>query len=188
MPRVAWNWAVLLIIVTLAVVSGSCRDLDRAALDLTQRASSPGIDLLASLIGLLGAAEVTAAIAAGLAAARFRRYPRAAVIPLLIAVTVLLESALKLIVPQAPPPHERTRTVQLLPLLSVPFAYSFPSGHVARVAFLLRIANGVPAWAVAAGIVLMAISRVCLGEHWLSDAIGGAVLGLGTANVARRLA
>lgn len=139
-------------------------------------------------MGLLGTAEVTAGIALGIAVARFRRYPRDALIPLFIVATVIAEALLKLLVPQLPPPHERSRTVELLPFLHVPFVNSFPSGHVARVAFLLRIVRGVPVWAVAAGIVLMTATRLYLGEHWLSDAIGGALLGLGVANVARRLA
>ncbi len=132
---------------------------------------------------------MTAGIALGLAVARFRRHPREALVPLCIVVVVLIESLLKLLVPQMPPPDERARTVALLPVpfLHVPFAHSFPSGHVARAAFLLRIANGIPGWAVALGIVLMAVTRVYLGEHWLSDTIGGAVLGLGVASVARRI-
>jgi undecaprenyl-diphosphatase len=143
--------------------------------------------VLASVVGLFGQAEVTAGIALGLAIARWRAGRRDAVVPLLIAVTVVIEAALKVFVPHAPPPHERARMVELLPFLHVPFANSFPSGHVARAAFLLGIGHRVPSWAVALGVVLMAATRVYLGEHWLSDTIGGAILGLGVATVARRL-
>jgi membrane-associated phospholipid phosphatase len=33
----------------------------------------------------------------------------------------------------------------------------------------------------------MMLTRVYLAEHWLSDAVGGLALGIGVANVARRI-
>lgn len=145
------------------------------------------LDVLGSLVGLLGQAEITAGIAFGIAVARWRRGARDAWVPLAIGVVVLFETLLKLWIPHAPPPHERSRSVELLPFLQVPFANSFPSGHVARAAFLLRIGDGVPGWLVLAGVVLMALTRVYLAEHWLSDTIGGAVLGLAVAQLAVRV-
>ncbi len=132
---------------------------------------------------------MTAGLALGMAVARYRRTRslRHASIPLFIAVTVVVETLLKLWVPQVPPPDERARTVALLPFAQVHFAYSFPSGHVARAAFLLAIARGLPALVVAAGVLLMIVSRVYLAEHWLSDALGGAALGFAVAYLARRL-
>lgn len=161
---------------------------DQWALDLAQSVHAPWLDVAGSLVGLFGQAEVTGGIALGIAVARWWRRRDDWWVPLAIAVTVLVEALVKIAVPHAPPPHERSRSVELLPLLAVPFANSFPSGHVARAAFLLRIGRGVPAWLVALGIVLMAASRIYLGEHWLSDTIGGAVLGLAVAEIARRLA
>lgn len=139
-------------------------------------------------MGLFGQAEVTAALALAVVVAR--RYSRRTDwwTPLLIVVTVAIEALLKLTIVHPPPPSDAVRTVALLPFVHVPFPNSFPSGHVARTAFLLRIANGIPGWAVALGIVLMAATRVYLGEHWLSDTIGGAALGLGVAALARKVA
>lgn len=61
---------------------------------------------------------------------------------------------------------------------------SFPSGHVANAA-TIAVAVGIivpRAWVWLLGIVytvLMALSRTYLGAHWLSDTVGGALLGVG---------
>ena len=169
------------------MLGGQLRDLDRVVFDLAQSINAPWLDVIASAIGILGRAEVAGGVALGLAIARYRRDPRESLVPLFIVFTALAEAALKLLVPQAPPP-DRANTVEFLPFLQAPILYSFPSGHVARLAFLTRIAHGVPPWLAVAAVVLMAASRLYLGEHWLTDVVGGAILGLGVADIARRLA
>lgn len=65
---------------------------------------------------------------------------------------------------------------------------SFPSGHVANAA-TIAVAIGVivpivSVWiAGAAYTVLMAVSRTYLGAHWLSDTLGGLLVGAGAALV-----
>lgn len=70
------------------------------------------------------------------------------------------------------------------PLVAVPHSYSMPSGH-ASTAFAAAVAVGLvhprlrlPLLALAA---LIAISRVWLGVHYLSDVIVGAALGSAVA-------
>jgi undecaprenyl-diphosphatase len=66
--------------------------------------------------------------------------------------------------------------------------HSFPSGHAAR-AFLIAALVAVwgPSWLAPIVLVwapLVALARVAMGLHYLSDIIGGAVLGLAAALVA----
>ncbi len=63
---------------------------------------------------------------------------------------------------------------------------SFPSGHVANAATLAALVAIIVWrwWAVAAGaayVILMALSRTYLGAHWLSDTVGGLLIGAGIA-------
>ena len=146
---------------------------------------SPWLDLVGSLIGTLGQAEVATGLALGVAAARFRRGSRDWVIPLFIVLTIGLEAVLKIAFPHLPPPGDRARTVELLPHLHAPFLNSFPSGHLARITFLAAVVHGVPLWVRVGAVVLMLVSRLYLGEHWLSDCIGGLAVGLAVALLAR---
>ncbi|WP_066904455.1 phosphatase PAP2 family protein [Millisia brevis] len=63
---------------------------------------------------------------------------------------------------------------------------SFPSGHVANAATLATAAVVLlpRLWVALIGIgwvLLMAFTRVLLGAHWLTDTVGGAAVGVGSA-------
>ncbi|MGA2110809.1 MAG: phosphatase PAP2 family protein [Anaerolineales bacterium] len=60
--------------------------------------------------------------------------------------------------------------------------HSFPSGHAARMTMLFVVCCSVgPLWLAALLLVwapLVSLSRVAMGVHYLSDALGGTILGL----------
>jgi len=148
-----------------------------------QGVNAPSLNLFASAVGLLGQAEVTGGIALGLAVARLRRRQRDAWVPLLLAAVLAAEVVLKTAVSQPMPPRELSRSVELIPFAHVAFAGAFPSGHVARAAFLTGVAR-VPAWLAVSAVALMMLTRVYLAEHWPSDVLGGLLLGVLVAQVA----
>jgi undecaprenyl-diphosphatase len=169
---------------TALVAAGLLRQLDRSVLDLVQSVNAPWLDVFASGVTVLGQAEVTLGVALGLVVARWRRRLDTWTIPLLLAVVTAVEVALKLTVPQPPPPDELSRTIELIPFVHAPFPGAFPSGHVARTAFLTGIV-AVPGWLAVALVGLMMVTRVFLAEHWPADVVGGLLLGLLVAEAAR---
>jgi undecaprenyl-diphosphatase len=165
------------------VAVGALRQTDQAVLELFTWLNHPVLDVLASVFGVLGRAEVSAGIGLGLAVARWRRGSADAWVPLLLGLVMLIEIAVKTAVPQVPPPEDLSRSDELLPYVHVTFAGAFPSGHVARTAFLAGIAR-IPTWLAALAVALMMVSRVYIGDHWISDVVGGLLLGLLVAQLA----
>ena len=169
----------------MLVALGVLASLDRAVLTLIQQPHTAWLDLAASLITVFGQTEVVGTIALGVALARLRARRGDWWVPLLLGVVLAAELVLKLTVPQASPPGELSRSVPLFPFLEAPTAFSFPSGHVARVAFLVTVLRW-PTGVSAAVVFVMALTRVYLAEHWPSDVVGGWLLGYGIAAVISR--
>lgn len=122
---------------------------------------------------------------------------RALLIPLLFGLVILGEMYGKSVVTHPSPPFFMIKhPTTIFPQFYVNAQYSYPSGHTARAVFLGMalfsiLAGPFELWkknwkktGILAGIILayifaVAISRIYLGQHWLSDVIGGGFLGSG---------
>ncbi|MBI2942286.1 MAG: phosphatase PAP2 family protein [Chloroflexi bacterium] len=169
--------------------------VDQATTRAKQLVAGPFLDAIGAAAGVAVAAELSVVyglVAAGLLWRRGRG--RWSLAPLAFVLAVPIEFAMKLLIDQPPPGVEFYRSVHY-PFLAVTTVGSYPSGHAMRTGFFLVfgwLAMGAGrGWPIAARVALLAIavafglSRVYLGYHWLSDVVGGMVLGGSVALLAR---
>jgi len=150
----------------------------------------PGFDLVAAAVAWIGGPTPTLVIAAVLAVMLFRRRGSWAwIAPLFILVVALVEFAVKQSFSRPPGAREILRAVGGLFGDPVPTPGSFPSGHVARLAFLAGASTAaLPRLGTALLVVLTAITffgRTYVERHSLSDVVGGLLLGVAVSSAAQ---
>lgn len=149
-------------------------------------------DLPFSILSLFGSAEIVGALWLFLIGYfLIKRYYLTVISLTLLMIATIVEIFGKLFILHPAPPHLFYRGVLKLNLPShfVQTDYSYPSGHMTRISFLiaflilfiyykasrfikiLLIPSLIGLW------LLVFISRISLGEHWTSDVVGGVLLG-----------
>jgi membrane-associated phospholipid phosphatase len=180
-----------LVALTAVVAVGWIAPLDQAtavAATVHRTAFQSAVAINVTALGSAPVIVIVAVVAAAYAVAAGR--PRVVLALAWTPLAFLLDSAIKLLVR-----HPRPNVA----MIALPPDFSFPSGHAvaasALYVTLALLAAGVERRAgprrllIASGIlvaVLVAWSRVYLGVHYLSDVVGGLMLGTAGAIVAVR--
>lgn len=189
---VAATCALVFAALGVLVMLGATRAGDLGWMRAFQSIASYPLDVLANAHTVVGQLAITLPLSVAMALVARRRLGGYAWLgPLFILATGGIELVFKNVAAHPGPPREFIRAFGNP--LGIPRelhpAFSFPSGHVTRIAFLAVIVAALwPrtwVWSAAAGFVALSVFlRVYIGDHWISDALAGLALGSGVGALA----
>ena len=183
----------LFLILSYFVNKDVFRGIDYDLMVQSQNTFPRFVDLPFSILTLIGSSEVVLLGVLSIFSYYLLKKKRIFLSIFLFGAIFIIEIFGKLFIYHPIPPPLLNRNVLPFHLPSsflVHTNYSYPSGHMSRITFMLGIliflftietSKKSPKilfyFGVGVLIALMAISRVYLGEHWASDVVGGILLG-----------
>jgi len=176
---------VVAIVATTAIFFGISPRSDFLVTTWFQQAA-PLPDVPAALLVLLGNAEVMILGSGIVGGLLFLQNPlvgrRILWLAVGIGVVSLIAVALKFLIAHPGPPPSLQRHVFEVGL-SLQLPGSFPSGHTMRTTFLAALTLRARPLLAGLLVVTMMVGLVYLGDHWLSDVLGGMILGWTSAGL-----
>lgn len=180
-----WVAAAAFALLSVAAGAGLLLPVDTLVLLLAQSRISYAADSISYYFSVLGEVQYVGAATLLLCAWLVFAGRRELGLRLFAAfvATGLLELAMKFYLSTVPVPEETARSMDETPLVDISYPYPYPSGHMLRAVIFLGTIyvlwpNRAVRTMVAVLLAGMAATRLYLGVHWLSDVVGGALLGV----------
>lgn len=180
-----WISVAVCVLYTAVAATGILYGADYALIVASQVFANDLFDAIGNIFSVAGDAEVISFAFGFFCIGLFFLLDRWLAVRLVLAYTAasFVELLMKLFVPVPPIPSALGRTENYTPTVEVAYSYPYPSGHMLRLVFFVGAAyllwpNRTVRVISIALLFLMAATRVYLGVHWLSDMIGGLLIGL----------